>query len=117
MKNKQSNRIQTLLRNSLFLGVFHFASGWASAEPHVYPVPFVGSQHSDIVFTDLPGAGTLKVFTINGEEVITLSIAPGEALKHWNTQNSSGKKLASGVYLYRGEGGGTEFTGKIVIIR
>lgn len=87
------------------------------AETHAYPVPFVAKKHTGITFTDLPGAGSIKVFTIDGEEVADLVIAPGEILKQWNVTSSNGKKLASGVYLYRIEGNGAKTEGKLVIVR
>jgi membrane-bound inhibitor of C-type lysozyme len=87
------------------------------AEPHAFPVPFVAKQHTTIAFTDLPGTGTIKIFTIAGEEVASLTIASGELIKQWNVTTSSGKKLASGVYLFVIDGGGTTKKGKLVVIR
>ena len=58
-----------------------------------------------------------KIYTVAGEEVANLPIATGEISKQWTVVNSSGKKLASGVYLYLIEGNGVEAKGKIVVIR
>jgi hypothetical protein len=88
------------------------------AEPHAFPNPFVGKNHTNITFTDLPGSGWIKIFTINGEEVASLRLSPGELTKQWDVTNSAGKKLASGVYLYFiNPENGPENEGKLVVIR
>ena len=90
----------------------------AAAAPHAFPVPFVAKQHQEkIWFTELPGTGKVEIFTINGEEVVELPIPSGSGQIEWNVTNSSGKKVATGVYLYRIEGNGEEAKGKLVIIR
>jgi hypothetical protein len=89
-----------------------------SAAPHAFPVPYVPKDgHINITFTNLPGSGSIKIFTINGEEVASLSVAPGELIKNWPVTNKDGKKLATGVYLYIVDGGGEKTTGKLVVIR
>src|SRR5262245_40597143 len=92
-------------------------AGQIGAAPHAFPVPFVARDHTQISFTDLPGTGSIDIYTINGEKVIHLPIAPGEAIKHWPVTNDDGKKVATGVYLYIIKGGSQETTGKLVIIR
>jgi hypothetical protein len=87
------------------------------AETRAYPVPFVAKDDTDIVFTDLPGSGNIRIFTVNGDEVATLSIQPGQNVLHWPVTNSSGKKVASGVYFYLVDGAGTSTRGKLVVIR
>ena len=87
------------------------------AETRAYPVPFVAKDDTDIVFTDLPGSGNIRIFTVSGDEVTTLPIPPGQNILHWPVTNSSGKKVASGVYFYLVDGAGTETRGKLVVIR
>ncbi|MBV9079551.1 MAG: T9SS type A sorting domain-containing protein [Elusimicrobia bacterium] len=87
------------------------------AETRAYPVPWVAKDNTDIVFTDLPGAGSIKIFTVSGEEVTTLPIAQGQNQLHWSVVNSSGRKLSSGVYFYLVDGNGGETKGKLVVIR
>ena len=99
-----------------------FLSGSVSlslATPHVFPVPYVEGRpnHTAIFFKDLPGAGTIKIFTITGELVIQLPIAPGQNLLSWNVRNASGGRVASGVYLFRIESGGGKTTGKLVVVK
>lgn len=91
----------------------------AHSAPYAFPIPFVASQHDavGISFKDLTGEGTIKIYSIVGEEVASLPIAPGENLKNWNVTSSSGRKLATGVYVYQIEAGGQTFTGKIVVVR
>lgn len=90
------------------------------AAPHAFPVPYVESQHPNgIFFTELQGAGVIKIYTVTGEEIAEIPVAAGEApQKQWNpVVNKSGKKLATGVYLFRVEAGGSVTTGKLVVIR
>jgi hypothetical protein len=80
-------------------------------------VPFVESQHTSLAFTDLPGPGTIRIFTTNGQEIARLSIAAGETIKQWDVRTSAGKKLASGVYFFEINAAGEKTRGKIVVIR
>ncbi len=93
-----------------------FMAGVSFAAPHVFPVPFVATQHTSIKFTDLPGSGEIKIYTIAGEEVKRLSIPPG-GFREWDVTNASGKKVVTGVYLYIVDGDGQKSSGKIVVIR
>lgn len=88
------------------------------AKPYAFPVPFVPKKNQQyIFFKDLPGPGTIKIYTITGEEVISLRITEDNDLPHWDTKNTSGKLVASGVYLYRIDTGNDVTMGKLVIIR
>jgi hypothetical protein len=107
----------TLTFGAAILGVLCIMARNTSAAPYAFPVPFIEKEHSEITFKDLPGPGSIKILTINGEELIRLDIAPGELLKHWNVLNSSGKHLATGVYIYLIDAGGQTTTGKLVVIR
>lgn len=89
------------------------------AETRAYPVPWVATDSGvpDITFTDLPGSGNIRIFTVSGDEVISLPIQPGQNTLSWRVVNASGRRVASGVYFYLVEGGGTETKGKLVVIR
>ena len=94
----------------------------AQAKPHAFPVPFVATNpdhvsNQGITFTDLPGSGSIKIFNILGERVVELPVAPGELLKLWNLNNSSGKAVSTGVYIYIVESGDSKTKGKVVVIR
>jgi hypothetical protein len=87
-------------------------------DPHAFPNPFVDGRNNDgtIAFTPLPDSGTIKIYTIDGLEVRSLSIVHG-GITSWDTKNGAGKKVASGVYYFRVNGGGHETVGKLVVIR
>lgn len=88
------------------------------AEPHAFPNPFVPSKgDTNVTFTDLPGSGSIKIYTPDGNLVTELTMAPGVILMGWNVTNSSGKKLASGVYFCVVEGNGTTTRIKLVVVR
>jgi hypothetical protein len=86
-------------------------------DTHAFPNPFVAKNSSTgkISFTPLPSSGTIKIYTVDGVEIQSLDINDG--LVDWNTKNSSGKNVATGVYYFRVNGDNTETIGKLVIIR
>ncbi len=94
-------------------------AGTIYADPHAFPVPYVASRDgTDIKFTELPTEGTIKIFTIVGEKVASLSLPRGHADPFpWSVVNSDGKKLVTGVYLFIVEGSGQKTNGKIIVIR
>jgi hypothetical protein len=90
-----------------------------ATEPHAYPVPYVHKDASpkEIFFKDLPGEGTVKIFTVAGDEVRSLVIPMGQGQIRWDVKNASGKLVASGVYIYEIDAAGQQKTGKLVVIR
>ncbi|MFN0118318.1 MAG: T9SS type A sorting domain-containing protein [Elusimicrobiota bacterium] len=87
-----------------------------SAETYAFPNPYRANVNPNITFTNLPGSGTIEIYSISGEKVAQLSIAPGELSKQWNATNDDGEKLASGVYIYIVQAGGQTSQGKIIVI-
>lgn len=88
-----------------------------SEGPHAFPVPFTPSKnasHTKITFTDLPGTGAIKIYTIDGRLVADLPIAAGQALLDWPVTNTKGEKVATGVYIYQIN---EQTEGKLVVIR
>jgi hypothetical protein len=70
------------------------------AQARVHPNPWRVDRHdgNPITFDQLSVNSTVKVFTISGHLIRTLS-APGGSVT-WDLKNSSGEKVASGLYLY-----------------
>jgi hypothetical protein len=63
---------------------------------------------------------SLKIFDINGRQVRILADGahlPGRHRAAWDGTDGRGKAVASGVYFYRLEAGGTSLTGKLTYIR
>lgn len=83
-----------------------------------YPNPWKISEHATIpiIFDQIPtnGATTLRIFTISGELVRTLS---GSQSVQWDIRNQRGQFVASGVYLYLLTADNQQKTGKVVVIR
>src|SRR5689334_18644607 len=116
------DRTQTgvFMKKLIFITTILICAGAANlrAEVRAFPVPWVAKQSGpNIVFTDLPGSGSIKIYTVAGEEVINLPIPSGANQLQWAVVNSSGRKVASGVYFYLVEGGGAEKKGKLIVIR
>ena len=90
----------------------------AMGEPHAFPVPWVATQDGNVIhFTELPGEGSIKIFTVVGEEVIHLRFGPGDLSLEWNITNSSGEKVSTGVYLFLITGPSHQTKGKLIVIR
>jgi len=84
-----------------------------------FPNPF--NPATSIKFT-LPENGhvTLKIYDIQGREVITLIDAERQAGAHniiWNSRDKFGMQAASGMYFYRIQYKGQVLTGKMILMR
>jgi hypothetical protein len=69
-----------------------------------YPNPF--NPETNIQYSlAAPGAVTLKIFNLVGEEVLTLVDdqfqTAGYYIVPWNGQNEFGLKMTSGIYVYQ----------------
>jgi len=87
---------------------------------HAYPTPFLHSQgHDRITFAQLPAQATIKIFTLSGRLVKTLSKLDSTDQLVWTpVANEQGSLLASGVYPFIViQPGVSKKQGKIMIIR
>jgi len=85
---------------------------------HCYPVPFKPSAgHTKITFTELTKSVRIRIYTISGELVRTLTKSNGSKALEWNVRNSQGAVIDSGVYLYLIESPTQPKKGKLMIIR
>ncbi len=60
-----------------------------------FPNPFVISSSADRLNFNFAGSGTIRIFTLAGEQVIEQSVN-----LPWDGRNSDGSAVASGVYLF-----------------
>ena len=66
------------------------------------------------------GHTTLNIYDVTGRlvaKVVDQYLTEGNYVRTWNGTDSSGRRLASGVYLYRIESGGFANTGKMVMLK
>ncbi len=86
---------------------------------YAYPVPFKPSEgHSKITFALLPSEGSIRIFTVSGQLVKTISFNdPLDGKLEWDVKNEDGQNLGSDVYLYIIQSGENKKTGKIMVIR
>src|SRR3989339_171669 len=88
------------------------------ANAYAFPVPFKPSAgHTQITFTNLASECTIRVYTVSGDLVTTLSESSGTGQHSWNVTNADGAALASGVYVYHIKSSGDSKVGKFVVIR
>jgi len=84
-----------------------------------YPNPWRSDKHanSTIKFDNMPAASTVKIFTVSGHEVKSLS-ADSNGTASWDRTNDSGDQVASGVYIYLIiDPQGNDTSGKLAIIK
>ena len=77
-------------------------------------------QDRRIQFINLPGQCEIKIYTLAGNLVETIShSSPTEGFKNWNLTSSVGQAVASGIYLFTVQDfkTGDVQTGKFVIIK
>ena len=107
-------------RYSLNWGV---VNSWPSAQDnvntsHVYPNPCnLGKGCTGVTFTRLTAKATLHIYTISGELVRTIEKNSNIDSQGWDLKNQSGRQVASGLYIYYNQGGGTSKKGRLVIVR
>ncbi|MBI2501700.1 MAG: T9SS type A sorting domain-containing protein [Candidatus Latescibacteria bacterium] len=84
-----------------------------------FPNPF---NSSTVIRFELPQSREveLAIYNLAGQKVATLLAGEREAGAYtlrWDGKDDSGKELASGVYLYRLQGGGKVETRKLLLVR
>jgi hypothetical protein len=92
----------------------------ANSFVHAFPVPYRPALgHDRITFRGLTTNATVKVYTLSGELVRTLTKDdPTTADVVWMpVTNSAGQTVASGVYFYYVSGDSGRASGKIMVIR
>jgi len=93
-------------------------------EPYCYPNPFKPNSdlgHTDITFANLSPSPepVITIYTISGRLVKKLESDSNsrDRIRIWDVTNNSGKKVASGIYIYILDNGTELKKGKLVIIR
>jgi thermitase len=88
------------------------------ANVYAYPNPWDVRKGfaKQVHFNNLPTGGTVKIFTLSGVFVASLSESNNQAT--WTLTNDSGQDVASGLYLYLAtSNAGDKARGKIAVIR
>jgi subtilisin family serine protease len=92
--------------------------GMTAAKARAFPNPWRSDLHgtTDITFDQMPNESTVKIFTISGHWVRTLSALNGSVT--WDRKNSVGELVASGIYIYLiTDPEGNHARGQLAIIR
>jgi photosystem II stability/assembly factor-like uncharacterized protein len=84
----------------------------------VYPNPYrAGSDAGGIRFAGLEGRCTVEIYDLAGHRIFSHYHTAREPHYDWPVVADNGEAVASGVYLYRVNGGGMDESGKLAIIR
>ncbi|MBU2461861.1 T9SS type A sorting domain-containing protein, partial [bacterium] len=65
----------------------------------VRPNPFKSNKHTKVWFENLNGCVKISIFNLSGELVFVKENITDSRWDGWNLENSSGEKVASGVYF------------------
>ncbi len=95
-------------------GYSEVASFSVSSPIFASPNPF-SYLDGEITFHNLPENSRLEVYTPSGDKVAEISNLAGDF--RWDVRNSSGERLASGVFLYYVSFDGQRFGDKIIVVR
>ncbi len=91
---------------------------YSLSEAHAFPNPYRPSEgHTDVTFTNLSSECKIMIFTLTGDNVITIVENDGDGQATWDVKNRAGEELASGLYLYAIESAQDKKMGKLVIIK
>jgi hypothetical protein len=85
----------------------------------VYPNPWRADKHQNVSlkFEGVPAGSVIKLFTIAAQEVKVLA-ADASGSASWDRTNTSGERVASGVYIYLIiDPQGNETSGKLAVIQ
>ena len=70
-----------------------------------------------IHITGLVSPATITIYNIHGEKVDEITNVSNQGLAIWDARTSSGREVASGVYLFVIRGAGQTAVRKVAIIR
>src|SRR5262249_44205663 len=105
---------------SAFADIVNFDVAGAFA----YPNPYKSTQSNAICFTRLGTDSKIRIYTTTGRKVFETEITnspapttPPHCDYSWPVTNSSGEKVASGVYLFVIESPAAKKNGKLIIIQ
>jgi len=93
-------------------------AGSSNADFFVYPNPFLqNSDVNNITFANVKENDVVHILSARGRRVRTLQKYDGDGDLLWDVRNSSGDLVASGVYIYRLVGRGSDRIGKLAVVR
>ncbi len=87
--------------------------------PEPNPIDPNDAQTGIVFDQTVAGVARLAIYDVRGRLVRELQAdrSPGRNSLHWDGRDGAGRAAASGVYLYRLEVGGQEFSGKLALVR
>ncbi|MBN2031465.1 hypothetical protein JW824_14620 [bacterium] len=126
LKDPESGAPLEIIPNGLYTESVESYNTADMVKIKVVPNPYRGtalfeSRYEDkIMFTNLPPACKIQIFTINGDLVDTIYHDTGDKMHVWELITRNQQKVVSGLYIYTVEIEKPEsqkFIGKFVIIR
>ncbi|MDD5756167.1 MAG: lamin tail domain-containing protein, partial [bacterium] len=98
----------------IYLGLAYVPPEYGE-QMYCYPNPWTRSSAAILKFSNIGEAeSTIKIFTLNGEQV---KILTGLGELYWDGTNENGAKVAAGIYIYYMENSQCVKRGKIAILK
>ncbi|MBN1383307.1 MAG: T9SS type A sorting domain-containing protein [Elusimicrobia bacterium] len=84
----------------------------------VYPNPFRFDRgHTVVTFSNIISGSKIEIYTISGEFVCEINDTDNDGQIEWDIRNSSGKRVASGVYMCLISHGSSKVTKKVAVVK
>jgi len=124
---KVNNSVINEIENYIYAQVPHFSVFTVIGEIYnnpaeieniyVYPNPFRPLKDLYLTFKNIPIGTEIIIYNLSGEKIIKLQENSGIGYLKWDSRNSQGEKVASGIYFYYAQNGKFKKNGKIAIIK
>ncbi len=93
-------------------------STWKDVVSYPNPLKLPEARNKNFTFLFIPEqSATLRIYTLDGKLVRTLTKNDQTDRMVWNLNNEKGQQIASGVYIYKISGPGGEKKGKLAILK
>lgn len=113
----------TLLQGARYTVALGVLNSWRPPQAdvsgaHVYPNPCnMKDGCTGVTITRLTLRATIKIYTISGEYLRTITKDSNIDSVAWDLKTEAGRTVASGLYIYNIEGEGSTKQGKMIVIR
>ncbi|GIV43004.1 MAG: hypothetical protein KatS3mg035_0127 [Bacteroidia bacterium] len=85
-------------------------------EALVYPNPVILNKHEKVTFAQIPNGTEIEIYTLSGRYIQTIKEQNSLGGVDWNLKDIEGKRIYSGIYLFKAKHSNTEFIGQFSVV-
>ncbi len=85
-------------------------------EALVYPNPVNLSKHEKVTFAQIPHGTEVEIYTLSGRYIQAIKEQNGLGGVDWNLKDKEGKRIYSGIYLFKAKTKDAEFIGQFSVV-